>query len=77
MHKEINPMLKEKEISWTCSHAEGHYTTASGLTLKVIKLSGSGYFGGTFTTASLDYQTVVQYNKNYPNGNDTFVVGTG
>jgi hypothetical protein len=52
------------------SHAEGNKTLASG--------TGS-HSGGNSTTASLDYQTVVgQYNVgNYPNGNDTFVVGTG
>jgi hypothetical protein len=66
------------------SHAEGHYTVASGWHSHAegdhTLASGSGaHSGGTFTTASLDYQTVVgQYNVgNYPNGNDTFVVGTG
>jgi hypothetical protein len=66
------------------SHAEGHYTTASGLFAhsegnKTLASGSGAHSGGTFTTASLDYQTVVgQYNVGiYPNGNDTFVVGTG
>jgi hypothetical protein len=66
------------------SHAEGHYTTASGFFAhsegdKTLAQNTGAHTGGQHTTSSRDYQTVVgQYNVgNNPNGNDTFVVGTG
>lgn len=66
------------------SHAEGAGTRAEGFFShaeggNTIAIGNTSHAGGHFTTASLDFQTVVgQYNVgNYPNGNDTFVVGTG
>jgi hypothetical protein len=66
------------------SHAEGIGTLASG-TSHMLKVLYHSFWNGIpcgwiiLLHASLDYQTVVgQYNVGtYPNGNDTFVVGTG
>jgi len=66
------------------AHSEGQYTTASG---DYSHAEGDNtwargkysHAGGANTNADLPGQTVVgQYNKeNYPDGNDTFVVGVG
>jgi hypothetical protein len=75
---------KESIASGIASHAEGHVTVAFGFFAhsegnKTLAQNTGAHTGGQHTTSSRDYQTVVgQYNVgNYPNGNDTFVVGTG
>lgn len=66
------------------AHAEGGGTIADGVGSHTEGLLTSttgdySHVGGVANTTHLAGQTVVgQYNKgNYPNGNDTFVVGTG
>jgi hypothetical protein len=66
------------------SHAEGVLTRAEGWWSHAegagtLAEANYSHAGGRDTTSSLDYQTVVgQYNiGDYPDGNDTFVVGAG
>lgn len=66
------------------SHAEGGATIAGGVGSHTEGWFNSttgdySHVGGAYNITNLAGQTVVgQYNKgNYPNGNDTFVVGTG